>query len=427
MTFPHNLLRGFIGVTIIATMLFFIIACQTKTPENETPENVRVGLDRLDEFKELFAGKRVGIITNHTAYNSKNQHITKVFLALPDVQITAFFGPEHGIRGHAEAGEKVETENDPLRDIPIYSLYGKTRKPTPEMLKDVDVLVFDIQDVGARFYTYIWTMSYAMEAAAEQGKHFVVLDRPNPISGAHVEGNILEPAFSTFVGRFPIPVRHGMSVGELAQLFNGEGWLANGVKTDLTVVPLKNWQRKMWFDQTGLPFIKPSPNIPNLTSATIYPGTCLLEGTNVSEGRGTPIPFQIFGAPWINGKELTETLNALKIAGVQFVDTTFTPVSIPGASNNPKYKDQVCQGAYIVISDREQLNPYVTGIHIVNTIHQLYPDSLQWRVSHFDRLCGTDKIRKTIESGGAIDNLVENWQGEFQKFMAKRAKYLLYD
>lgn len=412
---------------ILSLFLVYACGCQSKNPEIDSPKAVQVGLDRLDEFQNLFAGKRVGIVTNHTAYDSKKQHITNAFLEISDVQITALFGPEHGIRGHAEAGEKVDTENDPLRGIPIYSLYGKNRKPTPEMLKDVDVLVFDIQDVGARFYTYIWTMAYAMEAAAEQGKHFVVLDRPNPISGAHVEGNILEPAFATFVGLFPIPTRHGMTVGELARLFNGEGWLANGVKADLTVVPLKNWQRKMWFDETGLAFIKPSPNIPNLTSAATYPGACLLEGVNVSEGRGTKTPFQLFGAPWISRTQLADQLNALGLPGVAFRDTVFTPVSIPGASTNPKYKNRRCQGAKIIITDRDAFLPYLTGIHIVNAIHQMYSDSLQWRVRHFDRLCGTNKIRKTIESGGAIDKLVENWQGEFQKFMAKRAKYLLYN
>jgi len=427
MAFPQNSLRCLKGVFIITIMFLLASACQTKTPQDKAPKKVRVGLDRLDEFQDLFAGKRVGIITNHTAYDSKNQHITKIFLGLPNVQVTALFGPEHGIRGHAEAGEKVDTEDDPLRGIPIYSLYGKTRKPTAEMLKNVDVLVFDIQDVGARFYTYIWTMAYAMEAAAEQGKQFVVLDRPNPISGSHVEGNILEPGFSTFVGLFPIPVRHGMTVGELARLFNGEGWLAKGVQVELTVVPLKNWRRKMWFDETGLPFIKPSPNIPDLTSATTYPGTCLLEGVNVSEGRGTQSPFRLFGAPWISRTQLTDQLNALGLPGVAFRDTVFTPVSIPGASTNPKYKDRRCQGAKIIITDRDAFMPYLTGIQIVNAIRQMYPDSLQWRVRHFDRLCGTNKIRKTIEGGGDIEKMVEAWQGELQAFMAKREKYLLYD
>ncbi len=427
MAFPQNSVRCLKGVFIIAMMFLLTSACQTKTPRDKAPKKVRVGLDRLDEFQNLFAGKRVGIITNHTAYNYKNQHITKIFLELPDVQITALFGPEHGIRGHAEAGEKVDTDNDPLRGIPIYSLYGKTRKPTPEMLKDVDVLVFDIQDVGARFYTYIWTMAYAMEAAAEQGKQFVVLDRPNPVSGAHVEGNILEPAFATFVGLFPIPARHGMTVGELAQLFNGEGWLANGVKANLTVVPLKNWRRKMWFDETGLKFIKPSPNIPDLISATVYPGACLLEGVNVSEGRGTQRPFRLFGAPWISRTQFADQLNALGLPGVAFRETVFTPISIPGASTNPKYKNQRCQGAKMIITDREAFLPYLTGIQVVNAIRQMYPDSLQWRVRHFDRLCGSDKIRKTIESGGDIQKLVKTWRQELQAFLKIREKYLLYN
>jgi len=215
---------------------------------------------------------------------------------MPGVEVTALFGPEHGIYGLAEAGIKVADKKDDRFGIPVYSLYGKTAKPTAEMLKDVDVLVFDIQDIGARFYTYIYTMAYAMEAAAENNKPFVVLDRPNPINGLAVQGNILEKDFATFVGLYPIPVRHGMTVGELARMFNDQGWLKNGIRANLTVVPMQGWKRSMWYDRTGLKFIKPSPNMPNIKTATVYPGLCLLEGTNISEGRGTNKPFLQFGA-----------------------------------------------------------------------------------------------------------------------------------
>ena len=251
------------------------------------PASVRTGLDNVGEHKDLFQGKRLGIIANHTSYDSQGKYIVDVLRAMEGVRVVALFSPEHGLRGLEEAGAKVGNETDPVTGLPVYSLFGKISKPTPQMLADVDVLVFDIQDVGARFYTYLYTMSLAMEAAAENGKRFVVLDRPNPINGVQLEGPVLEPKFATFVGLYPIPVRYGLTVGELARMINGEGWLAKGVKADLTVVPLTGWRRDMWFDQTGLRFIKPSPNMPDLETAALYPGLCLLEGTNVSEGRGT--------------------------------------------------------------------------------------------------------------------------------------------
>lgn len=408
---------------IVLLLLVVITGC---TGQNSDAARVQVGLDAVEEYHHLFKNKRVGIITNHTAYDSRGRHITDVFLKMPDVAITALFGPEHGIRGEAEAGEKVDSENDPLRNIPIYSLYGETKKPTPEMLANVDVLVFDIQDIGARFYTYIWTMALAMEAAAENGKAFVVLDRPNPITGAHVEGNLLERGYKSFVGLYSIPVRHGMTVGELARLFNGEKYLANGVQAELTVVPAKNWRRRMWYDETGLRFIKPSPNIPDLAAATVYPGTCLFEGTNISEGRGTHMPFQIFGAPWIDGKELAPKLNALNLPGVWFVDTLFTPVPIPGAASNPKYKGQACGGCRIVVTDREEFKPYLSAIRIIDTIFQQYEDSLKWVPSHFDRLSGTGYIRKVIMERRDNRQFPAVWLDELELFQKVRKKYLLY-
>ncbi|MBM4028131.1 MAG: DUF1343 domain-containing protein, partial [Planctomycetes bacterium] len=257
--------------------------------------SVRTGLDHVAAHKDLFQGQRVGIIANHTSYDSTGKYVVEVFRALEGVRVVTLFSPEHGLRGTEEAGRKIAHDIDPVSGLPVHSLYGGTNKPTPQMLADVDVLVFDMQDVGARFYTYLYTMSLAMEAAAENGKKFVVLDRPNPINGTQLEGPVLEPKFATFVGLYPIPVRYGLTVGELARMVNGEGWLAKGIKADLTVVPLTGWRRGMWFDATGLRFIKPSPNMPDLETATIYPGLCLLEGTNLSEGRGTPKPFCQFG------------------------------------------------------------------------------------------------------------------------------------
>lgn len=408
---------------VFAVLLFCLMtACSTESPVVSTHS----GLDNIDELAERFRGKRVGIVTNHSAYNSRGQYITDVIARMPEVRIGALFGPEHGIRGSAEAGEKVVSGNDPLSGIPIYSLYGKTRKPTSEMLNEIDILVFDIQAIGARFYTYIYTMALAMEAAAEHQIPFVILDRPNPISGEMLDGNILDTAFASFVGLYPIPTVHGMTIGELGKMFNEEGWLKNGIKADLTVSRLTNWQRAHWFDETGLKFINPSPNIPDLDCASIYPGTCLIEGTNVSEGRGTATPFRLIGAPWISGPELSSFLRQRNLGGLEIRDTVFTPVSIAGASTNPKHKDQRCGGIVIEVIDRDKLRPYTAGLEIVAAIHQLYSDSLQWRESHFDRLCGTDKIRKAIISGQEPDQIAAAWQNELRTFEEMRSRYLIY-
>jgi uncharacterized protein YbbC (DUF1343 family) len=397
----------------VSTILIFLVlvsGCEA---------SVKTGLDNINSYRHLFEGKRVGIITNHTAYNRSGQYIVDVFRKMGNVKVAAFFSPEHGIYGVEEDGRRIESMTEPNYQIPVYSLYGKTLKPTRQMLENIDVLVFDIQDIGARFYTYIYTMSLAMEAAAENGRRFVVLDRPNPINGLQVEGNILKPQFATFVGLYPIPVRHGMTAGELARMFNEQGWLKDGVKADLVVVPMKNWRRSMWYDRTGLKFIKPSPNMVSLETATVYPGLCLLEGTNVSEGRGTPLPFTQFGAPWMDSKNLAVELNKLKLPGVRFRPASFTPVS-------SKYKDQRCNGVRIIITNRDLLEPYWSGILIVNKIYQMYPDDFQWKVSHFDRLCGTSAVREAITNRSSLEKLRENWQADMKSFLHIRNKYLMY-
>jgi uncharacterized protein YbbC (DUF1343 family) len=241
-----------------------------------------------------------------------------------------------------------------------------------------------------------------------------------------VEGNVLDTLYSTFVGLFPIPVQHGLTVGELARLFNGEGWLKNGVKVQLTVIPMDSWKRNQWYDQTGLPFIKPSPNMPDLETAIVYPGLCLLEGTNVSEGRGTNAPFLQLGAPWINGDVLAEKLNTLRLPGVRFDAQTFTPQSIPGMSSNPKYKGQVCNGVRIRVTDRKQFHAYATGIWVVNTICHLYPEPFKWRSKHFDRLCGTDRVRTAIQNSESIKQLLTSFRQDAAQFKKNRKPYLIY-
>ncbi len=385
----------------------------------DCPAAVRTGLDVVGGHKELFAGRRVGIIANHTSLNKNGQHIVDVFKKMEGVRVVALFSPEHGFRGVEEAGRKIDSQIDPALGVPIYSLYGDTKKPKPQMLADVDVLVFDIQDVGVRFYTYLYTMSLAMEAAGECGKRFVVLDRPNPITGVHVEGKILEPAFASFVGLYPIPVRYGMTIGELARMIDGEGWLAKGVRADLTVVPMTGWRRSMWYDRTGLRFIKPSPNMPNVETAAIYPGLCLLEGTNVSEGRGTPKPFRQFGAPWIDSNALAGRLNALDLPGLRFTPTSFVPTS-------SKYQDQRCHGVEIVITKRDELEPFRAGVAIIEVLFRTAPDKFEWRAAHFDRLSGTATIREAVTAKRPLEDLRALWNAECETFRQARQRYLLY-
>jgi len=399
-----------VKTTIILSLFVMLSSCRG---------SVKTGLDRVGAYKEVFQGKRLGIITNHTAYNSNGEYIVDVFRGMAGVTVTALFSPEHGLWGKERDAKKIDSQIHPAYNLPVYSLYGQTQKPTGEMLRDIDVLVFDIQDIGARFYTYIYTMSLAMEAAAENGKGFIVLDRPNPINGYCVQGNVLEMRLASFVGLYPIPVRHGMTAGELAKMFNEQGWLDNSVKANLIVIPMKGWCRRMWYDQTGLPFIKPSPNMPDLETAAVYPGLCLLEGTNVSEGRGTKRPFRQFGAPWFDSKRLADRLNKLNLPGMHFEPVYFTPAS-------SKYQGQECNGVRIIITERDQLEPYYNGVRIVNEIYRMYPRNFQWKARHFDRLCGTSTIRNAITSRSSLNRLRNKWQAELESFQKIRDKYLIY-
>jgi len=396
--------------TIIVSFYVMLSICQG---------SVKTGLDRVGTYKQAFENKRLGIITNHTAYDSNGEYIVDVFGRMTGVTVAALFSPEHGLWGKQEAGKITDSQIHPVYHLPVHSLYGQTRKPTRQMLRDIDVLVFDIQDIGARFYTYVYTMSLAMEAAVENGKGFVVLDRPNPINGHCIQGNVLEPALSSFVGLYPIPVRHGMTVGELAKMFNEQGWLAGGVKADLVVIRMEGWRRRMWYDQTGLRFIKPSPNMPDIETAAVYPGLCLLEGTNVSEGRGTDKPFRQFGAPWIDSERLVERLNKLSLPGMRFEPVRFTPTS-------SKYQGRACNGARMIVTERDRLEPYYSGVRIVNEIHRMYPRDFQWKAGHFDRLCGTSTIRNAIASGASLDRLRNEWQIELESFRKIRDRYLIY-
>ncbi|UOQ95689.1 DUF1343 domain-containing protein [Halobacillus shinanisalinarum] len=385
-------------------------------------KNFKLGVEvLLEEEKELIEGKRVGLITNPTGVDRELNSIVDLLHNDPDVNLTALYGPEHGVRGSAQAGEYVEYYIDENTGVPVYSLYGKTRKPTPEMLENIDVLLFDIQDVGTRFYTYIYTMAYAMEAAQENDIPFIVLDRPNPLSGERVEGPVLDPKYKSFIGNYPIPLRHGMTVGELAKLFNKEF----DIGADLTVVEMNKWKRSMYYDETPLQFVAPSPNMPTLDTALVYPGAALIEGTNVSEGRGTTKPFELIGAPFINSTELAATLNEKDLPGVTFRAASFTP-------QFSKHSGTLSHGIEIHVTDKEAYEPIVAGLHIVKSIHDLYPNDFQFRaensagISFFDNLIGNGWVREAIESGQSVEEMQERWQEDLEEFKEVREEYLLY-
>ncbi|SIT72720.1 Uncharacterized conserved protein YbbC, DUF1343 family [Edaphobacillus lindanitolerans] len=376
---------------------------------------ISLGVDvLLGDQKDLIRGKKVGLITNPTGVDKDLNSIVDLLHNDPEVELTALYGPEHGVRGDAQAGQYVEYYIDEVTGLPVYSLYGKTRKPTPEMLEGVDVLLFDIQDVGTRFYTYIYTMALAMEAANENGIPFVVLDRPNPLGGEKVEGPVLDPEFASFVGQYAIPLRHGMTVGELARLFNTEF----GIGADLTVVEMKGWKRKAYFDDTGLPFVMPSPNMPTLETALVYPGAALVEGTNLSEGRGTTKPFELIGAPFVNSTELAAALNDLQLPGVKFRAASFTPTF-------SKHSGKLSHGVQIHVTDRDKYQPVETGLHIVKTVHDLYPEDVTL-TAFFDNLIGNGWIREGIENGMSVEEMKAQWKNELKKFEKVRKQYLIY-
>lgn len=415
----------------IFSLILLISAIVNSSCSRNEPSQVsfvKTGLDVLMEKKlHLLKGKKVGVITNQTGVNSQGVHIADLLHATSGVELKALFGPEHGIRGAVEGGTKITTNMDPKTGVPIFSLYGKTKKPLPEMLQNLDWLIFDIQDVGARFYTYISTMSLAMEAAAENEVNFMVLDRPNPITGILAEGPVLDPQFKSFVGIYPIPLRHGMTVGELAKLFNNEGFLENGVQARLTVIEMEHWRREMWYAETGLEWIKPSPNMPEPSTALLYPGMGLLEATNVSEGRGTKFPFKNVGAPWIDADRLVTKLQGFNLKGVAFQKTNFMPMDMPGAAMNPKYEGETCHGVFLKVTGPHHLKSVSFGIYFLCALQGLFPDKFSMSESGMSRMTGQGWIRQAILNGEAPENIIARWQGSLIKFMKLRNKYLLYN
>ncbi|WDF02296.1 exo-beta-N-acetylmuramidase NamZ family protein [Shouchella hunanensis] len=381
---------------------------------------MKLGLDCfLEKDYSLVEKKRVGLLSNLTGVNQSLQPTIDLLYQHSKVNLVSLFAPEHGIRGDAKEGEHIEFSIDPHTGLPVYSLYGQTRKPTPEMLEDIDVVLFDLQDIGSRYYTYIYSMAYMMEACQEHNKTFIVLDRPNPVGGLNVEGNLVEEAFQSFVGLLPIPNRHGMTVGELALLFKHEF----GYQCDLHIVKMEGWSRDMLHNDTGYAWVPPSPNAPSLDMALLYPGTCLIEGTNLSEGRGTVKPFEQFGAPFINGFELAQAINHLRLPGVIARQASFVPTY-------QKYNGAQCHGVQLHLTDTSLYEPFSSGIKIIQLIAERYPEHFSFTKptnGHymFDLLAGTDTLRKAIRDGD-LTSFFATSKKQSKAFLKQRSHYLLY-
>ena len=403
-------------------LLILVLGCSQNIPVQtdilnshiNSIKKIRSGLDiLLSEKMELINGKSIGLVTNNSGLDHKGIPNYKQLMKRKNVDLKIIFSPEHGLFGEAADGEEVSYNQ--VEAFPeIISLYGGNRKPTLEQLSELDLIIYDIQDIGARFYTYISTLGLVMEAAAEANIKVIVLDRPNPINGIKIEGPILEIKNQSFVGYYPIPIRYGLTIGELAKMIIGENWINKA--PELEVIPLKNWDRSLWLDETNINWVKPSPNIPSLDIATIYPGMCLLEATNMNEGRGTNKPFKRFGAPWVNKNVLNDSLNALNLPGVSFIPISYIPSDISGVAINPKYKNKVCNGVEIIINNRNNYNSVHTGFKVLMTLKKLYPNDFKINSKRMKKLWGKDNFGK-----------LKNLDLELDHFSALSKKYHLYE
>jgi len=412
----------------LALLLFtlFLITCQPSAIEKpevkeSSPDLLLLGIDNfLVKYLHLVKGKRVGLLTNPSGVNRNLLATSDLLFHNDQVDLKALFGPEHGIRGAIYAGEKITTTEDKKTGLSIFSLYGKTRKPSPEMLKDIDVILIDIQDIGLRAYTYIYTMAMVMEAASEQGKHVIVLDRPNPLGGNRVEGNLVEKKYFSFVGLYPIPYQHGMTIAELALFFNSEF----DINCNLDVIPMVGWTREMLWGDTGLNWVPTSPHVPHWQSILYMGATGTFGELGVlSEGVGYTSPFEIVGAPWINSEDFSTQLNRLNIPGIYFRPLYFKPYYA-------HYAGQICQGVQLHVTDPSIFQPYSTGLHIMQVHMKLYPEqnlfSKENRVNMFNKVVGTAEIRNMLTTGLTINEIEKTWSPELEKFKIKREKYLLY-
>jgi uncharacterized protein YbbC (DUF1343 family) len=396
--------------------------------EEKSMSKVSVGLEKLMTDPRPIRGSRLGLVANQCSVTGKLDHSVRLLHAGSDWKLVSLFGPEHGIWGDAQDMDQIEHSVDPVTGLNVHSLYGSSEAdlaPSPEALGGLDVLLIDLQDVGSRYYTFIYTMMLCMRVAAKAGVRVVVLDRPNPIGGARIEGNIREEKYSSFVGMFPLPVRHGMTAGELARYFNAK----LGLGCELEVIAMDGWRRSMWYDQTGFPWVIPSPNMPTVATATVYPGMCLIEGTNLSEGRGTTRPFELFGAPWLDPFALADALNQVDLPGVRFRPHYFTPTF-------QKHAGKVCGGVELHVTDREALEPFRTGLWCIKVARDLDPAKFDWRRETYeyvsdrlaiDLLAGSARYRETLEAGGNPDQWARAWKGEPEGFGKERKEFLIYD
>ena len=387
----------------------------------------RLGIEiLLDEKIDHIRGERIGLVCNQASVLPETfRHAADVFHGHPDINLTTLFGPQHGIRGDVQYN-MIETPHvrDQRTGIMVYSLYSEVREPTEEMVKDIDTFVVDLQDVGCRIYTFLYTTAGCMRAAAKYGKRVVVCDRPNPINGNDIEGTITEDAFRSFVGQYAIPTRHGMTIGELARMFNEHF----GIGCDLEVIEMQNWSREMWSDETGLPWILPSPNIPDVDTCVVFPATVHIEGTELSEGRGTTLPFFLNGAPFIDAYAWAEQLRSFDFPGIAFREAYFRPWFA-------EWVDQTCAGIQLHVTDREAFKPVILGIAMVKTAYEMYPDHFQWRQNAyeyefdknpFDVICGTDTTRKQIEAGDSLKTIEKSWGKSLAAFKFAREPFLVY-
>lgn len=387
---------------------------------------VKLGIERLlDEEIEMLAGARVGLVCNQASVNHDFRHAADLFHQHPKINLTTLFGPQHGIRGDVQ-DNMIETAHatDRATGLPIYSLYSETREPSEEMLSEVDVIVVDLQDVGTRIYTFVYTLANCMQAAKKLNKRVIACDRPNPINGTQLEGVVLDPAFASFVGQFPIATRHGMTFCELGRMFNE----AFGIGSDLECVAMKGWSREFWYDETDGPWVLPSPNMPTVDTATVFPGSVHLEGTQMSEGRGTTKPFELVGAPYIDADQFANALNRLELPGVYFRSCVFLPTF-------QKHGGKGCGGVQIHVTNRETFQPALAGIALVKTAFDMYDNDFKWKnppyeyeydKNPFDVIAGTSKVREAIERGDSLDSIKESWESPLTEFSKLRGQFLLY-
>jgi len=411
-------IRAFSWKAILVVSVIFFCTC---TPQ-PSQDNFKIGLENLlENHLDLIQGKKIGIIANQTSLDAEGTHI--VSLLSKHAQITTLFGPEHGFYGNIEDGAAID--DSAHTKIKLYSLYGEFLTPTQDMLKDVDVLIYDIQDVGVKFYTFVSNLFLSMKAAKDQAIPVIVLDRPNPITAARIEGAITLPVYSSFVGVMPLPMRYGMTVGELADLFNGEAYGGFAINAELTVIEMTGYKRDMWYDETDFPWTATSPNMTTLDTAIIYPGMCLVEGTNLSEGRGTQTPFLTIGAPYIDALEWLNAIPKGALAGIEVNPVSFQPEAIPGTTSNPKYKDEECNGLHFIITDRDTFDPIQLAVAVLCAAKKLYPENFKM-TKYLDKLWGNENLRAMVSEGKDYTSILKTCESGIERFRKVRQKYLRY-